>query len=216
MRSIVTILLFTSVSATVGCGNKNKGTIVVPPGGGAAPNSCFTIQESCTLKMKQTKFGFSFGGLDFTSQPVQKIGEVKLDTDVVQKLTNVAQILDQMQLDRCETLNRLTSCDSSRQQIIIVQQASAEQLAQLAILAEMYSGNAEKLQDAVLKWMAQSADLIQKIYAKQFMAADPQVASNKQKALEAAQLAASKLHLDPASPEFQRIAQGNVLRSDLQ
>jgi hypothetical protein len=197
--AVASILLLTPLSRTAD----------TPPA-----NTCLRIKNKCKLEIKQTKFGFQFGGIDFHSGPVTKIGSVSLNTDVIQKLSDIAQILDQMQYSRCGLLNSMTSCDSTRQFALIVSVVGNEQLGQLAVLAQMYSDDSGKLQDALLKWIVQSGDVIQKVYSKQFMAADPSVAANTQKARDALEFAVGKLNISPQSPEFETLLQ-DPIRSQL-
>ncbi len=176
--------------------------------------SCVLITQKCNLKIKQTKWGFEFGGIDFAAKsPVSKVGTVKLNTDVIQKLSDVAQVLDQMQFSRCQLINGLATCDSARQPILIAAAVANEQLGQLALLAQMYSDDSSKLQDAFLKWIIQSADLVQKIYQKQFMGADPQLEANQNKVRGALEFAATKLNVTPNSPEFVEAMKGIVQRT---
>jgi hypothetical protein len=176
--------------------------------------ACIRIKNKCKLQIKQTKFGFQFGGIDFNSGAAKKVGSVSLNTDLIQKLSDVAQILDQMQYSRCQVLNSMTSCDSARQFALVVSVVGNEQLGQLAVLSQMYSDDSTKLQDALLKWIVQSGDVIQKIYAKQFMAADPTVAANTEKARAAFEYAVGKLNVSPQSPEFASLL-SDPIRSQL-
>lgn len=171
---------------------------------------CVLVQQHCKLNIKQTKFGFEFGGIDFSSGPAKKVGSIKLNTDLIQKLSDIAQILDQMQLTRCQQLNSVSTCEGVREKLLIVQAVSSEQLGELAILAQMYSGNAEKLQDALLKWLVQSGDIIQKIYAKQFLAANQKIEDEQKKALAALEYATSALHTSPQSPGFNELLQSAI------
>jgi hypothetical protein len=92
---------------------------------------CVLIQQKCKLQIKQTKFGFEFGGMDFTSGAVKTVGSVKLNTDLIQKISDVGQILDYMQMTRCQQMNALRSCDPVREKLAIVQMVGTEQLGQL-------------------------------------------------------------------------------------
>jgi hypothetical protein len=145
--------------------------------------------------------------------PVSKVGTVKLNDDVVQKLSDVAQVLDQMQYSRCQLINGLTNCDSARQPILIAAAVANEQLGQLALLAQMYSDDSSKLQDALLKWIIQSTELTQKIYQKQFMGADPQLEAKQNKLRGALEFAVAKLNVTPNSPEFVEAKKGIVQRT---
>lgn len=176
--------------------------------------NCILITQKCKLKIKQTKWGFEFGGIDFAAKsPVSKVGTVKLNTDVIQKLSDVAQVLDQMQYSRCQIINGLATCDSARQPILIASAVANEQLGQLALLAQMYSDDSSKLQEALLKWIIQSSDLVQKIYQKQFMGADPQLEANQNKVRGALEFAVAKLNVTPNSTEFTEAKKGIVERT---
>jgi hypothetical protein len=52
------------------------------------------------------------------------------------------------------------------------------------------------------------SDLIQKIYQKQFMGADPQLETNQKKVRAALEFAATKLNITPGSPEFTKAQEG--------
>jgi hypothetical protein len=61
-----------------------------------------------------------------------------------------------MQYSRCQPINGLATCDSARQHGLIAAAVANEQLGQLALLAQMYSDDSSKLQDALLKWIIHS------------------------------------------------------------
>jgi hypothetical protein len=170
------------------------------------------IKEKCKLNLKQTKWGFKLGGIDFKAGPVTKVGEVSLGTDLIQQMTPIAQLLDQLQLSNCQLRMATTTCDSVRQKIIILQAVTNAQLFNLAILAQTYSSNAAELKETMLKWMAQSADLLQKIASNQFMSTDEQNKSIAEKANRAMNFALSQLSISPGSPELQRLLAEDLLR----
>jgi len=174
---------------------------------------CALIKQSCKLRLKQTGAVFEVGGVDFSAGPVQKVGQIKIGRELLQQMTPVAQILDQLQFSRCELLNRLTTCDALREKIIIVQAASEFQLFQLALIAQLYSAAPDKLTEEIAKWIVQSTDTIQKIYAKQFMAADAQTQEDLRRANEALRYAVGNLKVSPGTPEFQKIPTENRLTS---
>lgn len=164
---------------------------------------CFLITQKCKETIKQTKWGFEFGGVDFGA--TKKVGSLEVGTELIQQLTAVAQILDQMQLARCRIINSLRTCDPIREKILIVQALAAEQLGQLALLAQMYSGDAEKLKSVLLAWIVRSADVIEKIYQKQFLAAGGQSSSHLKIAGAAEDFALSQLRISPDSPEYGKL-----------
>jgi hypothetical protein len=172
---------------------------------------CVIIKQKCKAQIKQTKFGFSFGGIDFTSGTVSKVGAVSLSTDLLQKLTNVAQIMDFMQLNNCQLLNSITTCDASRQDILRTVTAGNIQLTQLAFLAEMYSSNPDKLQDAMLKWITQSTVIFQRLTANQNTGADPKTVERKADAKSALEFALHKLSVSLGSPGFNEIVKENLV-----
>jgi len=173
---------------------------------------CVQIKEKCKLNLKQTKWGFKLGGIDFKSGPVTKIGEVSLGTDLIQQMTPLAQLLDQLQLSNCQLRAATTTCDSVRQKIIILQAVTNAQLFNLAILAQAYSGNAAELRETMLKWVAQSADLLQKIASNQFMSTNEQNRSIAETANRAMSFALGQLSISPGSPELQRLLAEDLLR----
>ena len=182
---------------------------------GGTGGNCLVIKQKCKLQLKQTGRGFKLGGVDFKSGPVSKVGEISLTPQLLQQMTAIAQILDQMQLARCQLLNSTSSCDSSRQKIIVIQAVSNEQLGQLALLAQMYSSDPAKLNDALLKWIVQSADLIQKLTSSTFTAADATTAGNQAHANEALRYALNELKLTPGSPELRELLRTDQLRGQI-
>ena len=184
----------------------------VPSYSQTSQTPCVQIKEKCKLNLKQTKWGFKLGGIDFKSGPISKVGEVSLGTDLIQQMTPIAQLLDQLQLSNCQLRNATTTCDAVRQKIIVLQAVTNAQLFNLAILAQMYSSNAAELKETMLKWMAQSADLLQKIASNQFMSTDQQNKSIAETANRAMSFALNQLNVSPGSPELQRLLAEDLLR----
>jgi hypothetical protein len=81
------------------------------------------------------------------------------------------------------------------------------------MLVQAYSGKSDKLEEVMLKWIVQSSELIDKVYAKQFMAADPKIADDQKKALSALEYAVRKLGISTQSDAFNEILQGPVRSS---
>lgn len=203
LASVIAVLCF-ALSATAQNGPTAAGS-----------NNCIVIKQKCKLQLKQSARGFKLGGIDFKAGPVTKIGEISLTPQLLQQMTAIAQILDQMQYARCQLLNSTTTCDAARQKILVIQAVSNEQLGQLALLAQMYSSDAAKLNDALLKWIVQSADLIQKISSSTFTAADATTAANQSKANEALRFALQELKLAPGSPELREILRQDQIRGQI-
>jgi hypothetical protein len=176
---------------------------------------CVQIKEKCKLNLKQTKWGFKLGGVDFKSGPVSKVGEVSVGTDLIQQMTPIAQLLDQMQFSNCQLRNSTTTCDAVRQRIIALQALSNVQLFNLAILAQMYSNNATELKEVLIKWLAQSADLLQKIASNQFLSTNDQNKRAATVAKNALSFAARELRHDPASAEMRRVLAEDLVRERL-
>jgi hypothetical protein len=170
-------------------------------------NQCVVLKQKCKLRLKQTKFGFQLDSLEFSTGPIKKAGQIKIGDDLIQQMTAIAQILDQMQLSRCQLIQALPPCDPNIGKIIYLQAYSSEMLGYLAITAQATSGDPAKLSDAIIKWLAAAANMIQRIYEKQLMAADPTITQTLKVSGSALEYAARKLNLSPTSTEFIRIAE---------
>lgn len=179
------------------------------------PSQCVQIKEKCKLNLKQTKWGFKLGGVDFKAGPVSKVGEVSMGTDLIQQMTPIAQLLDQMQFSNCQLRNSTTTCDAVRQRIIALQALSNVQLFNLAILAQMYSNNAAELKETLVKWLAQSADLLQKVASNQFMSTSEENKRIADAARNGLAFASQQLRVEPGSPEMQRVLAEDLIRDRL-
>src|SRR2546430_7370804 len=124
------------------------------------------IVQDCKLKLKQSATGFEFGGLDFTSGPLKKAGSIKVDQKLLQSMNAEAQILDQFQFDSCQQINTIPLSAPNRTSLAALNGLSNYHLAQLALFAQMYSDNADKLHDVLLKWIVSSSELAQQVWAK--------------------------------------------------
>lgn len=166
---------------------------------------CYLIENPCSLKLKQSKFSLDFGGLTFTSAPVSKVGEVKIGTDLMQKMTDIAQILDQDQYATCQRSNRLRTCDKDRDTVLAALDLEHAQITQLAIIVQGSSGKPDAIEKALEQWIVRTSDLLDKIYAKQFTGTNPEVEAKLAKAHAASQYALNKLNVSPGTPEYQQI-----------
>lgn len=172
--------------------------------------------SKCKLMLKQISGGFTFGGIDFVAKsPVTKIGTVGFEPKLLQPMSTQAQILDQFQFNSCQQLNSVPLSDPKRVPLIAVQGVSSFQLAQLALLAQMYSDNSEKLQDALLKWIVSSGEIMQQVWAKQFTAASSEQAKQRQSASEATAFAIDKLGI-ASDPNKMNVALRDQLRLAIQ
>lgn len=163
------------------------------------------VVQDCKLQLKQTGRGFEFGGLDFTKGPVTKVGSVKLDPKLLQAMNAQAQVLDQFQFTSCQQLNTIPLSDPKRTTLVALNGLSVYQLAQLALLAQMYTDDSEKLKDALLKWIVSSSDLAQQVWAKQFLAAELGAEQQRTNVAQSLEFALTALKVSPDSPEFSKL-----------
>jgi hypothetical protein len=136
---------------------------------------------------------------------------LSIGTDLIQQMTPIAQLLDQMQFSNCQLRKSTTRCDAVRQRILAMQAISNAQLLNLAVLAQMYSSNPAELKESLTKWLAQS-DLLQKIASNQFMSTNDENKRLAETAKRGLQFAADQLHVRPGSPEVQRILAEDLIR----
>jgi hypothetical protein len=137
---------------------------------------------------------------------------LSIGTDLTQQMTPIAQLLDQMQFSNCQLRKSTTTCDAARQGILAMQAISNAQLFNLAVLAQMYSSNPAELKESLTKWLAQSADLLQKIASNQFMSTNDENKRLAETAKRGLQFAADQLHVSPGSPGMQRILAEDLIR----
>jgi hypothetical protein len=210
MKSVFRLAILCSfVSFAIYANAKDK-TIKTQPG------EIVLSTTKCELKLKQTATGFTFGGVDFaTKSPLSKIGSVSLDPKLIQSMNAQAQILDQFQYSSCQQINSVPITDPKRVSLIAIDGLSSFQLAQLALLAQMYSSNPDKLQDAVLKWIVSSGDLMQQVWAKQFTGASDEQTEQRRQASESTAFALGKLGIAADSSRVADAIQ-NQLRQALQ
>ena len=173
---------------------------------------CYIVTNSCSLKVKQTKFGIDVGGFNFTSGPVSKVGEIKVNTDLLQKMTDIAQIMDQDQFAACQTLNRVMTCDKNRDVLLAAQQAEQAQITQLALLMQGTSGKPDAIEKVLEQWILRSADLMDKIYAKQFTGTNPELEAKRTRVNQVAKFAMQKLNVSPGTPEYEQALMSPIQR----
>ena len=195
MVKIKACIKFLLLLVVIGCACSVEAKQVV------LPNGCVLITQRCKSTFKQVGRGFEVEGLKVSG--TGEIGKLKLDPKLLQQLTAVGQLLDQMTVARCNDLNRLTTCDASRERLIAFTVVAREHLNHLAILAQLYSAKPEEFDKALLVWLAQAANLIDKSSQWVFLSGGDDKA--KEIARSALEYASDRLGITDNPTEFERI-----------
>lgn len=173
------------------------------------------VVTKCQLMLKQTGMTLSIGGINFGAGPIKSTGTISVDSKLLQSMNAQAQILDQYQFSSCKDLNQLPLSDPKRGSLVAIHGLSVYTLTQLAYFAQMYSSNADALKDALLKWILQSGDLLDKIWAKQLLSSDPDRTAQKQAVSDNLKYAFGELNISPGTSTMQE-ALGDPLRKAIQ
>jgi len=129
--------------------------------------NCFIVEQRCLENIRRTEWGFEYSGMKFGQ--AEKGGVVRIDTDIIEHVTNVAILLDTIQAEYCSQIQSMTECLTSRDKVFAQLYSCQVALQQLVILGQSYSEKRLRARSEIMKWVVRSSFLLEKLEAQKLL-----------------------------------------------